>query len=98
MDSHYIIDNPNIPILCPTLAGKTPFGKFFDSTLDSIEQRKVVKVKSSDMYLPNFSLRSFEGRFTDDIVFYNEQGRGADLLGSCIFLRAVSVRSYQVKK
>jgi AraC-like DNA-binding protein len=88
----YTVDNPNIPILCPSSAGTTPFGKFFDSTFDSME-KDVAKVRSHDMYLPNFSLRSFEGRFKNDIVFYNEQGRGVDLLGSCIFFKG-SVTSY----
>jgi AraC-like DNA-binding protein len=88
----YTVDNPNIPILCPASASTTPFGKFFDSTFDPME-KGIAIVKSHDMYLPNFSLRSFEGRFKNDIVFYNEQGRGVDLLGSCIFFKG-SVTSY----
>lgn len=88
----YIVDNPNIPILCPSSASTPPFGKFFDSTFDSME-KGLAKVRAHDMYLPNFSLRSFEGRFKNDIVFYNEQGRGVDLLGSCIFFKG-NVTSY----
>jgi AraC-like DNA-binding protein len=91
-NQYYTVDNPNIPILCPSLAQTTPFGKFFDSTFESME-KGVAEVKSHDMYLPNFSLRSFEGRFKNDIVFYNEQGRGVDLLGSCIFFKG-SVTSF----
>ncbi len=83
------VDNPNIPILCPTTA-KVPFGKFLNP---SNAQDESTLVKARDMYLPNFSLRSFEGRFADDTVFYNKQGRGAELLGSCIFFKG-SISSF----
>ncbi|HEY0740017.1 MAG TPA: AraC family transcriptional regulator [Chryseosolibacter sp.] len=85
-NQYYTVDNPNIGILCPSSAGATPFGKFFDSSRQSLE-KSVEQVRTRDMYLPNFSLRSFEGRFDSDAVFYNEQGKGVDLLGSCIFFK-----------
>lgn len=82
------VDNPNIPILSTEEALAKPLGKFIetenseDDVPDGLEY-----ARSSDMYLPNFSVRSFEGKFSRDAVFVNAHNRGTDLLGSCLFLK-----------
>lgn len=88
------VDNPNIPILSPATAHSTPFGKFLsreDEETNRLEDFVTV-AKAGDMYLPNFSLRFFEGKFMDDAVFINQNAQGTDLLGSCLFMKG-NVRS-----
>lgn len=83
------IDNPNVPILSPATAYRTPFGKFLptsEAQPNSLED-SVSVTKAGDMYLPNFSLRFFEGKFRDDAVLVNQNAQGTDLLGSCIFMK-----------
>lgn len=82
------IDNPNIPILSPATAADAPYGKFLsrESSAESYQHSLDVK-KAGDMYLPNFSLRFFEGKFMDDAVFVNQNAQGTDLLGSCLFMK-----------
>ena len=85
--NHARIDNPNIPILCAE-SEQLPFGKFLDSTPeDASLDGAVADLRTRDMYLPNFSIRTFEGKFLQDGVFVNKHSRGSDLLGSCVFFR-----------
>ena len=85
--NHVRIDNPNIPILCAG-SEQLPFGKFFDSTPEDVSlDGAVTDLRTRDMYLPNFSIRTFEGKFLQDGVFVNKHSRGSDLLGSCVFFR-----------
>ena len=83
------IDNPNVPILSPATAYRTPLGKFLPSTGEQTNalDDSLAVTKSGDMYLPNFSLRFFEGKFKDDAVFVNQNAQGTDLLGSCLFMK-----------
>jgi AraC-like DNA-binding protein len=82
------LDNPNIPILSASTSS-VPFGKFLPVQNDgeSSVQDAVTITNASDMYLPNFSLRLFEGKFLEDAVFVNQSAQGTDLLGSCLFLK-----------
>lgn len=82
------VDNPNIPLLSGDEARTKPLGKFIETgNSDAGGVDGLVFAKSADMYLPNFSVRSFEGRFSNDAVFVNQYNRGTDLLGSCLFLK-----------
>jgi len=85
--NNIIVDNPNIPLLREPLT--TPYGVFINSPADSKMQfdPSVAKVESRDMYLPNFSIRKYEGHLTHDSVFVNQNEKGTELLGSCIFLK-----------
>jgi len=84
-----IINNPNIQLLSDTQAPTIPMGKFLPvpNGNDEAFEHAVTNVKVHDMYLPNFSLRMFEGRIVDNAVFSNQNGVGTDLLGSCLFLK-----------
>ena len=82
------LNNPNIPILCPTARPSTPLGLFIDSPPDerNAYEQSVAKVQCHDMYLPNFSIRASKGIFHQDAKLVNHNNEGIDLLGSCIFL------------
>src|SRR5688572_8367621 len=83
------INNPNIPILPPALNTALPLGKFLPTlnAHDESVDHAVSTMQVQDMYLPNFSLRSFKGRIVDNTVFSNQNGEGTNLLGSCLFLK-----------
>jgi AraC-like DNA-binding protein len=89
LNNSITIDNPNVPILSPATARSVPFGKFLpvDTGDYSSYENAVTVTRASDMYLPNFSLRLFEGKFVDDAVFINQSAQGTDLLGSCLFFK-----------
>lgn len=84
-----IVNNPNIPIISAGQPATVPFGKFIPAPHGNDESfdYAVKDVKVYDMYLPNFSLRVFDGKIMDNIIFSNQNGEGIDLLGSCLFLR-----------
>lgn len=83
------IDNPNIPILSPDCIGNRSYGKFIEGPAvpDDAVQKSLTELKVRDMYLPNFSAREFIGTSSKNIVFFNENGTGSELLGSCIFIK-----------
>jgi AraC-like DNA-binding protein len=90
LSANYVsINNPNIPILSASQASTIPFGKFIptpnggEQCFDGV----VSNMKTYDMYLPNFSLRLFEGSIVENAVFSNMLGDGLDLLGSCLFIK-----------
>jgi AraC-like DNA-binding protein len=88
--TNYIaVDNPNIPILTDTQTPSISYGKFLPTPNGGAQYFDgVVKgMKTYDMYLPNFSLRLFDGKILEDAAFSNQSGQGADLLGSCIFIK-----------
>lgn len=88
--TNYIaVNNPNIPILSGAQATTIPYGKFLPTSNGGEEffQGGIADVKAFDMYLPNFSLRSFEGKIMEDSVFSNQDAEGTDLLGSCLFIK-----------
>jgi AraC-like DNA-binding protein len=84
-----VINNPNIQLLSAAQATSIPMGKFLPvpNGNDEAFEHAVTNVKVHDMYLPNFSLRVFEGRIVDNAVFSNQNGVATDLLGSCLFLK-----------
>jgi AraC-like DNA-binding protein len=87
--ANYIsIDNPNIPVL-PASQTDIPFGKILSAPTSSDDSfnSAVTNVKAYDMYLPNFSLRSFEGKFLNDAVFINHRAVSSELPGSCLFFK-----------
>ncbi|HEX6226481.1 MAG TPA: AraC family transcriptional regulator [Chryseolinea sp.] len=86
--NYFAIDNPNIPVL-PSSQTDIPFGKILAApgSNDESFNRAVTNVKAYDMYLPNFSLRSFEGKFLTNAVFVNHHAVASELPGSCLFLK-----------
>lgn len=94
MTNHITLDTPNIPILTPDKSALTPYGEFVNSRdyFAHLDPQDGV-IRSRDMYLPNVSIREFEGTFSRDIVFENRQGEHAELPGSCLLLKA-KVHSY----
>jgi AraC-like DNA-binding protein len=89
--NHITLDSANIPLIAEPENGD-PFGQFIPLRAQDAEP-VLGPVKSQDMYLPNFSVRSFEGKMPRDAVFYDQQGQGLDMLGSCIFLKG-KVKTY----
>lgn len=86
------IDNPNIEV------GKAPepgFGQFITTPIieNNLIDKKAAYLKSVDLYLPDFSMRMYEGNAGHDIQLVNQHNMGSDLLGSCLFLKG-TVRSY----
>lgn len=64
-----------------------PFAEFVDPICDenNIYEPRVADVQVKDMYLPNFSVRVSQGKFSHDAVFLNTSAEGIELLGSCLF-------------
>jgi AraC-like DNA-binding protein len=84
--NHITVDSPNIPLVGEHEDRTLPFGEFVP--FRPVEMESVLgPVNSQDMYLPNFTVRAFEGRMTRDAVFYDQQGTGLGMLGSCIFFK-----------
>lgn len=83
--NYITVDSPNIPLIAEQENG-SPFGQFIPLQCEELGSL-LGPVKSQDMFLPNFTLRAFEGKMPTDVVFYDQQGRGLDMLGSCIFLK-----------
>lgn len=83
--NYVVADAPNIPLVAEQECPDLPFGEFVPYTPEGLES--VIPGTSRDMFLPNFTLRVFEGRVERDAIFYNQQGRGLDMLGSCFFLK-----------
>jgi AraC-like DNA-binding protein len=82
------VNYSNIPVLLEETSEK-PFGQFiptpqqeactFDNQLGSIH--------SSDMYLPNFSIRLTEGKVNRSTEFFNQRGQGLEFAGSCLVMK-----------
>jgi AraC-like DNA-binding protein len=83
--NYITVDSPNIPLIAEQENG-SPFGQFIPYESEEMESL-MGPVKSQDMYLPNFTVRAFEGIMPCDAVFYDRQGKSLDMLGSCIFLK-----------
>lgn len=91
--NYVTLDIPNISI--PDLtASLLPMGEFIP-TLDQPqwEEGMVSAVKSFDMYLPNFSLREYQGTFNHRVVLRNNEGVALDMLGICLILKG-EVRTF----
>jgi AraC family transcriptional activator of pyochelin receptor len=85
--SNIIVNNPNIPVL-PETYTSAEFGNFTPIvTCKTVTDQIVGATRSHDMYMPNFSLREFQGQYDQDVVLFNEYGIGIDLLGVCMILR-----------
>lgn len=80
------VDHANIPLICQAENPTATFGEFFPTTPPEIRSL-LGPVKTHDMFLPNFSVRAFEGKMPRDAVFSDHQGKGLDMLGSCIFFK-----------
>jgi len=85
LNNYLTVDNPNIPVFSQEKPDNIEFGKFTESL---VEHSSAASIKLRDMYLPNFSLRVIEARFSENAAFYNQHASGADLLGSCVFFQA----------
>jgi AraC-like DNA-binding protein len=45
---------------------------------------KANRMAVRDMYLPHFSMRMYEGQFSQDVVFENRNGQGLETIGICL--------------
>lgn len=88
------IEEPSIPVVAGSDFG-LPVAQLIDQGDDlHIASEGIGEVvQTKDMFLPQFSLRLFEGVFYHDAVINNQDAKGNELLGSCIFLKA-NVKSY----
>jgi len=86
--NYITINNPNIEVLCPEKRD-FPLGEFIPSPLDDNNRfdSTAVNVHMQDMYLPNFSLRMYQGETGQNAMLVNKDSVGTDLPGSCIFLK-----------
>lgn len=83
------VDNPNIPVIRHDKPEAVEYGKFTETLVENLgSQGKESVIRLKDMYLPNFSLRVIEAKFSENAAFYNEHGHGNELLGSCVFFQA----------
>ena len=80
------LDSANIPLAAEPEDDASIFGQFIPNTPAELSP-ELGKIKSHNLYLPNFTLRTFEGKMPRDAVFYDQNGTGNGMLGSCIFLK-----------
>jgi len=92
--NYLTINNPNIKVQSAAVQADR-FGQFVPSPVDenNIFDTTVANVQVKDMYLPNFSLRVYEGTFTKDALLVNKDSDGTELPGSCVFLKG-SVKTF----
>ena len=89
-NTNYIsVNNPRIPVFSDTTEATVPFGKFIAAPKreDDHFEHAIENVTAKDMYLPNFSLRVFEGRIKEDTAFINQKAVGTHMPGSCLILK-----------
>ena len=84
---HVHVDSPNIPLICQPADDHSLFGQFIPNSPEGGLLEELGPFSSRDMYLPNFTLRTFEGKVPRDAVFYDHNGTGTGMLGSCIFFK-----------
>lgn len=82
--SNYItIDNPNyLPAQTTNLGERIHLRCEATATTDD---GALGNLELHDLYLPQASVRTMKGRFNHNALFYNTQGVGNDLIGSCLF-------------
>lgn len=84
--NYVTVDYPNIPLICRPENAHTTFGQFQPYTTAE-DEGLFGQIRTRDMFLPNFSVRTFQGVMPRDTVFFDHQGRGVDMVGSCIFFK-----------
>ena len=84
--NYVTLDSANVPLISEPNNTSARFGEFVPFEEEEVTS-KLGSVKSKDMFLPNFSLRAFEGKMHRNTVFYDQQGSGLDMMGSCIFIK-----------
>ena len=77
---------PHIPLITQPKDPDLLFGEFIPLKPTDLDPT-LGPLKSLDMFLPNFTLRLFEGKIQRDTVFYNHRDQVMDMLGSCMFFR-----------
>ncbi len=80
------IDSANIPLACEPEDDRSLFGQFIDNQPEEVVSL-LGPFESRDLFLPNFTVRTFEGIIPRDAMFYDQTGAGIDMVGSCIFLK-----------
>jgi AraC-like DNA-binding protein len=91
--NYVTLDNPNLSLLDPATSNGT-LGEYMPTPNPPAWDEDVVSaVRSFDMYLPNFSLREYQGIFNHRVVLKNNEGVGLDMLGICLILKG-EVRTY----
>lgn len=83
--NHVTVDYPNIPLICRP-DSHTLLGQFHPYTTAE-DEVLAGQIRTRDMFLPNFSVRAFQGTMPRDTVFFDHQGQGLEMLGSCIFFK-----------
>ena len=84
--NYVTVDSANVPLICQAEHGDTTFGQFLPYTTHDDEVLSG-QIRTRDMFLPNFSVRAFQGTMPRDTVFFDHHGKGIAMLGSCIFLQ-----------
>ncbi len=91
--SYVTLDNPNISLRDPATS-RIPLGEYITTPNPPAWEEEIVSaVRSFDLYLPNFSLREYQGMFNRHVVLSNNEGIGLDMLGICLILKG-EVRTY----
>lgn len=83
--NHTRINHPNLALVTPESA--LPYGKLLPVSKEDLFESSVETISCNDLYLPNFSMRIFEGKIVEDVAFANQNGVERNMLGSCIFLK-----------
>ncbi|MEJ1241010.1 AraC family transcriptional regulator [Chryseolinea sp. T2] len=78
--NHATYDLPTISVLDPKVA-PVPMGSL-NVVYQSDDMANPMMVR--DMYLPHYSMRIYEGQFSQDVVFENQTGQGLDTVGVCL--------------
>ena len=84
--NYVTVDSANIPLFCESEERNTTFGQFHPYTTHDDEVLSG-RIRTRDMYLPNFSIRALQGTMERDTVFFDHHGKGIGMLGSCIFFQ-----------
>ena len=82
--NYVTMDSANIPLICQSEDADAAFGQFLPYTTHDNEVLSG-QIKTRDMFLPNFSVRAFQGTMPRDTIFFDHHGKGIGMLGSCIF-------------
>jgi AraC-like DNA-binding protein len=86
------VNNPNIPLANPASPYQYQMGvikEMSELTNDLYDPGIYApggEIRIRDMYLPNVSLRTYQGQFARNAMLVNENGENLNLVGSCLFL------------
>ncbi len=84
------VEDEELPLVAGPGSSGLPIAQLIDVKEEVQNQMDGIGIaaQTRDMYLPNFSFRTFEGTIQRDAVLVNESENGGELLGSCIFFES----------